>query len=155
MTQTENGARNNHKPTGVTRSQFLVIILITVALAVVLDFGHRVTVNAELQKEARQLEREVATLEAEHRALEKQREQVQTDAYVAEWARSEGVMALEGEMAIAPVPVERSLPDAPAPTPSMESEEVSKEAETPSSHWTEWWDFFFGSETQVSPPEGE
>lgn len=135
-----------HCSRSVTSLQFLAIILITIALAVVLDFGHRAAVGAELKREARQLERQVATLEAEHSALETQREWVQSDDYVEEWARTEGGMVLRGETPVVPVPSGQVAPEesvAPA-LPVGPAAPSSEKAEETSSHWPEWWALFFG-----------
>ena len=136
----------------VTWSQFLAIILITIALTVVLDFGRRAAVSAGLQKEAQQLEREVATLEAETRALELQREWVQTDAYVEEWARTEGIMVLYGETPIVPLPAGQARPTegvAPA-SPSESPKALSENDEEATDHWREWWALFFGPEDELA-----
>jgi cell division protein FtsB len=142
----------------VTSAQFFVIILITIALAVVLDFGQRAAVSAELQREAQQLERQVATLEAENRALQVQREWVQTDAYVEEWARTEGLMVLNGETPIVPVPAsqvqpaESATPASPSESTPASPEETGETAE----HWQEWWALFFGpAEKPTTPNQGE
>ena len=142
----------------ITSTQFLVIILITIALAVVLDFGHRAAVGAELQREAQQLELQVATLEAEHSALEFQREWVQTDAYVEEWARTEGVMVPYGETPVIPVPAGQAHPaESIAPAPSLESIPVSPEdSGKATGHWQEWWALFLGpDEKSATPNQGE
>lgn len=141
----------------VTSLQFLVIILITIALAVVLDFGHRAAANAELKKEVRRLERQVATQEAKHRALEIQREWVKTDGYVEEWARTEGVMVLEGEIPIVPIPDGQVSPSKSfTPVPSSDSNQTPPggTGET-SSHWQEWWTFFFGPDDNPIPEDTE
>jgi cell division protein FtsB len=146
------GKQSTHS---VTALQFLVIILITIALAVVLDFGHRLAVNADLKREARQLERQVATLEAEHRALETQQVWVQTEGYVEEWARTEGSMVLEGEIPVVPVPMGQPPPaKSRTPSPSPEPIETPSDAagETPG-HWQEWWALFFGPEDELASEE--
>lgn len=150
MAKGKNKKLEKHHSSTVTWSQFLVIILITIALAVVLDFGRRATVSAGLQSEARRLERQVATLEAEHRALQIQQEWVQTDDYVEEWARTEGVMVLQGETPVVPVPARQAAPvEEASPTPSAESVAVpSERPEETSSHWPEWWAFFFGPDEE-------
>jgi len=130
----------------VTWSQFLVIMLITIALAVVLEYGHRATVNAGLQRENQQLEQDVATLEAEYRALQVERDRVQTDAYVEEWARTEGVMVLQGETPVVPLPGGQTAPQeevTPAPAPEPAGTPADRSGET-ASHWPEWWALFFG-----------
>jgi len=132
--------QEKHRSRPVTLAQFIVVILITIALAVVLDFGHRAAISAELKREAQELEREVATLEAEHRALEMRQERVQTDGYVEEWARTEGSMVLRGETPVVPVPTGQLLPVEATPAPSP------AEAEKRSGHWQEWWALFFGAD---------
>jgi cell division protein FtsB len=113
MVNGKNKKNERHHSSPVTPAQFLFIILITIALAVTLDFGHRTSVRVELRREAQRLESEVATLEAENRSLERQREWVQTDDYVEEWARTEGVMVLRGETPVVPVPAESVAPTPP------------------------------------------
>jgi cell division protein FtsB len=129
----------------VTWSQFVAIILVTVALAITLDFGRRAAVNAELKREVQQLERDVATLEAEGRALEAQYDRVQTDAYVEEWARTEGGMVLKGETPLVPVPAEPALPSENGVSEVLADEPAfAGRAAGASGHWEEWWAFFFG-----------
>ena len=142
----------------VTSMQFLAIILITIALAVVLDFGHRAAVSAELKREARRLERQVATLEAEHRELEAQREWVETDGYVEEWARTEGGMVLRGETPVVPVPTgQEATAEIAASVPVSDSNKAaSEEAMGTGGHWQEWWDLFFGPDDEsLVKGEGE
>ena len=127
----------------VTWSQFVVTILITIALAVVLDFGHRAAVSADLQREARRLEHKVATLEAENLALQVQQEWVQTDDYVEEWARTEGIMVLYGETPVVPVPADQAAPVERAAIPAPPSESIKTPSEETSDHWQEWWTLFF------------
>lgn len=118
--KSEKNTRHHSSP--VTPAQFLFVILITIVLAVMLDLGHRVSVRAELQREAQRLEQKVATLEAENRALQHQREWVQTDSYVEEWARTEGAMVLRGETPVVPVPATSLTPAPPAGPPAGDDE---------------------------------
>jgi cell division protein FtsB len=155
MTKGKNNKLDKPRSSTVTWSQFLVIILITVALAVVLEYGHRATVSAELKRESQQLEREVATLEAEGRALHIQQDQVQTDEYVEEWARTEGVMVLQGETPVVPLPGRQAAP-AEEPTPPPESVQApSDRSEETSSHWQEWWALFFGPDEEPAIEDGK
>jgi cell division protein FtsB len=150
MTKGKNNKLGKPHSRPVTWSQFLAIIMITIALAVVLEYGHRATVSAGLKRESQRLEREVATLEAEQRALAIQRDRVQTDEYVEEWARTEGVMVLQGETPVVPLPSNQIAPaeettPAPAPEPGGVSSEKSSETST---HWQEWWALFFGPDVE-------
>ena len=141
------GKDNKHdkqRTRSVTYTQFLAIILITIALTVTLDLGRRAAVSADLQRETEQLEDQVATLEAENRALMTQREWVQTDDFVEEWARTEGAMVLYGETPVVPVPACQVVPaDEVTPTPSPESLQVTPEDPEETNHWQEWWALFF------------
>jgi cell division protein FtsB len=156
MADGKNQRTKKPRSRSVTAMQFLVIILITVALAVVLDFGHRAAMSAELKREARRLEREVATLEAEHRELEAQQEWVATDGYVEEWARTEGGMVMRGETPVVPVP---TGPDVTAgiaaSAPVSDSNTAAPEqVEGERSHWQEWWDLFFGPSDEPTEEDG-
>jgi cell division protein FtsB len=146
MTKGKNKKTDKPRSSTVTWSQFLAIILITIALAVVLEYGHRATVSAGLERESQQLEREVATLEAEYRALQIERDRVQTDEYVEEWARTEGMMVLQGETPVVPLPARPTALQekaAPTPAPTVVGSASESRGET-SSHWPEWWALFFG-----------
>jgi cell division protein FtsB len=154
------GKDNKHdkqRSRSVTYTQFLAIILITIALTVTLDFGRRAAVSADLQREAEQLEAQVATLQAENRTLVAQREWVQTDGFVEEWARTEGVMVLYGETPVAPVLAGQAVPAAEVTlAPSPESSQATSEGPEETSHWQEWWALFFGGiEEPVQPTEAE
>ena len=151
------GKNNKHKrqrsPT-VTWSQFVVIILITIALAVVLDFGHRAAVSADLQREAWRLEHKVAALETENRALQAQQEWVQTGDYVKEWARTEGFMVLYGETPVVPVPGGKAAPaERATPAPPSESKAPFEGPEETSDHRQEWWALFFGPDEEPATPD--
>ena len=147
MVNGQNRKQGMNLSKSVTSLQFLSIILITIVLTVVLDFGHRAASNADLKKEALRLEREVATLEAKHRALEVQREIVQTDDYVEEWARTEGGMVLRGETPVVPIPAGPGLAvDKIEDQPVSDSIDASEETGARSGYWQEWWEFFFGTD---------
>lgn len=155
MVKGKSGKQVKQRSHPVTYRQFLAIILITLALAVALDFGHRAAVSADLHREAQHLEREVTTLEAENRALKALRERVQTDDFVEEWARTEGAMVLYGETPVIPVPADQAGPAGRAtPGPSSESgQDVSRSSKGAVSHWQEWWALFFGSQDGPTQPD--
>ncbi|MFZ5916555.1 MAG: FtsB family cell division protein [Chloroflexota bacterium] len=141
----------------VTSIQFVSIILITVGLSIVLDLGHRAAVNAGLERESQQLAWEVATLEAEQADLTARQQQVQTDEYVAEWARTEGRMVQVGETPVVPLPAQGPPPAADSSSgQSLAEEPVSFVVEpAATSHWQEWWQFFFASDVEpVDQPSG-
>jgi len=156
MAKGKNNKLDKPRSSTVTWSQFLAIILITIALAVVLEYGHRATVSAGLKRESQRLEREVATLEAEGRALQIQRDRVQTDEYVEEWARTEGVMVLQGETPVVPLPGRQIAPAEEATrTSARESVQApSDTSEETSSHWQEWWALFFGPDEEPATEGG-
>jgi hypothetical protein len=92
----------------------------------------------------------VATLEAEHRELEAQREWVETDGYVEEWARTEGGMVLRGETPIVPVPTgQEAKAEIAASVPVSDSDKAaSEEVMETGGHWQEWWNLFFGPDDE-------
>jgi len=98
-----------------SRAQFIAVIVVTIALSVVVDFGRRMTATHRLQEVVKDMEREVATLEAEREILLTRRAYAGSDAAVEEWARKERIMVKEGETAV--IPLLQGTP--PPPTPVL------------------------------------
>ena len=76
-----------------------------------------------------------------------ERDYAQSDAFVEQWAHSDGKMVRPGEVLVIPVPV--STPVAATPTPSVFLE-IETSPPTPQP-WTLWWSLFFDSPPPESP----
>ncbi len=118
-------------------TQIVTIVVATMAISMIVDFGRKATANYRVRNEEIRLEQEIAAERAKHKALLARREYVQTDEYVEQVAREELKWVRSGEIVIVPVPLERK----PLPTP--ETSPAPGKILQRESHWREWWALFF------------
>ena len=121
----------------VPLTQIVTIVVATMAISMIVDFGRKATANYRIRNEEFRLEQEIAAERAKHEALLARREFVQTDEFVERVAREELKWVRPGEIVVVPIPLSRkSLPTpgtSPAPVKPLQVE----------SHWQEWWALFF------------
>ncbi|MBW4439437.1 MAG: septum formation initiator family protein [Pleurocapsa minor GSE-CHR-MK-17-07R] len=135
------------RPTGqFSGIQIMFAAIIAIGLFLAIDFSNRISASQPMEEAYDRVQREIAALREQQAALIEQRDTVRGDAYVAQWARSEGRMALPGELLVIPVPagnVAAAAPIQAAPTPVpqeiIDSQNVQEES------WTLWWALFFDS----------
>jgi cell division protein FtsB len=127
----------------VPLTQIITIVVATMAISMIVDFGRKATANYRVRNEESRLEQEIAAEKAKHEALLRRRTYVQTDEYVESVAREELKWVRPGEIVVVPIPVERKPLPTPE-TPPAPTELLQKE-----SHWQVWWSLFFDR----PPPE--
>jgi cell division protein FtsB len=128
------------RPTQFYLVKFALIFVATVFAFLAVTLGRRVLANYHLSFEAERLGNQVAALRARHQALEKQLQDVQTDAYVEEVARTQLKWARPGETVVVVMPIPKAVP-APTPAPPVPSGDQT----APVSPWLSWWTALFGT----------
>ena len=118
-------------------TQIITIVVATMAISMIVDFGHKATAKYRVRREESRLEQEIAAERAKHEALLALEEYVQTDEYIEHVAREELRWVRSGETVVVPVPLNRK-PLATPETPPPPTELLQRE-----SHWQEWWTLFF------------
>lgn len=119
-------------------TQFIAIIVTTICLFLVVDFGRRTAASYQIKGEVERLQQEVAAARARREALDARLAYVKSDDYVEEIARTQLKWAREGETVV----VVMATPQ-PAPSTPPSGQPVSKDNETPQSSWHAWWFLFF------------
>jgi cell division protein FtsB len=105
-------------------SRAWLIVAVILAVLILGDLNRRMTNARRLERDARDLNTEVAQLEQENDGLQTQVAGATSDAMVEEWARTEGRLVREGERLIIPVPADpasaqvATTPQAPVERPS-------------------------------------
>ncbi len=118
-------------------TQIITIVVATMAISMIVDFGRKATANYRIQREEIGLEQEITAERAKHEALLAHREYVQTDEYVEQVAREEFKWVRPGEIVIVPIPITRK----PLPTP--ETLPAPGRLLQRESYRQEWWALFF------------
>jgi cell division protein FtsB len=121
----------------VPLTQIITIVVATMAISMIVDFGRKAAANYRIRREEVRLEQEIAAERAQHEALLARREYVQTDEYVEQVAREELKWVRPGEIVVVPVPVQRE------PLPTLEASPTPVKPSPGESHWQEWWTLFF------------
>ena len=124
-------------------TQIVTIVVATMAISMIVDFGRKATANYRVRKEEARLEQQIAAERAKQEALLARRAYVQTAPYVEQVAREELKWVKPGEIVVVPVPLYRKPVPTPE-TPPAPTELVQREA-----HWQAWWSLFFDR----PPPE--
>jgi len=123
------------KRSSVSVTQFVALIVATIALSLVVDFGRKVALYRRLQLEEARLDQGIEFEENRRDYLEWLKGYVQTVEFVDGWARREWKMVKPGETGVVPM-----FPEAPS-APQIRPQEESHPSE--GSRWQEWWKLLF------------
>ena len=138
----EKGKRPERKRTGqLSGLQIMFAAILAIGLILGLNFTTLIASGQPLQELYQQVNGEIDKLQQEQAALIQERDFAQSDAFVAQWARSEGKMVMPGEVLVVPVPSGAQAETTPAPEPTVEIETRPPEPEP----WQVWWAMFFDS----------
>ena len=124
------------KRSSVSATQFVALIVATIALSLLVDFGRKVALSRHLQLEEARLDQGIEYEENRRDYLEWLKGYVQTDNFVDGWARREWKMVKPGETSVV-----LNLPEAPIVPQTRPQQEESLSSE--GAHWREWWGLFF------------
>jgi cell division protein FtsB len=119
-------------------TNFLIVILVTIALFLIVDFGCRAATNYRINNESEHLRDGVADIRARHEMLRKRLQYVQGDAYVEEIARTQLKLTRPGETVVVVV-----TPAGPPPDLVSEAVPLPDHLSAPQSVWLPWWFLFF------------
>ncbi|MEO8606690.1 MAG: septum formation initiator family protein [Chloroflexota bacterium] len=138
----EKGKRPERKRTGqLSGLQIMFAAILAIGLILGLNFTSLIASGQPLQELYQQVNGEIDKLQQEQSALIQERDFAQSDAFVAQWARSEGKMVMPGEVLVVPVPSGAQAEATAAPEPTVEIETRPPEPEP----WQVWWAMFFDS----------
>jgi len=121
--------------------QIMFAAILAVGLILAINFSSRIAAGQPLQDEFLRVSEEIIALQQTQAALIAERDYVQSDPYVEQWARDEGKMVRQGEVLVIPVPSGVTVEPTPNPQQSFEVETMPPEPET----WMVWWALFFDS----------
>jgi cell division protein FtsB len=116
-------------------SSIWLIVIVVVGILILGDLNRRMANARRLERDALQLQTEVALMATERVQLITEVGEATSEAIIAEWAHSDAKLVREGETLIIPLP--------PSGQISVESSVPGNPLETPS-NWQVWWVLIFG-----------
>lgn len=127
--------------------QVMFAAILAIGMVLGINFSNRIASSQPLRTYYEGMETEIAELRQEQADLIGERNFVESDAFVEQWARSDGKMVRPGEVLVIPQPAGAPEDAAPTATPPP-AVEVETTAPDPDP-WELWWALFFDS----PPPE--
>ena len=127
----------------VSSTQVMFAVIVALALMLTINFSGRVSADRQLRAIRDTVLREIDLLRREQGELIARLAYVQSDAYVADWARSEGKMVRDGDVLILPVPMSATLAENNPPA-AIEFAPPQTRQQQPE-NWQLWWALFFDS----------
>ncbi len=116
-------------------ARFLWIGVVVILFLLVMDFNNRVGELLRLNADRDDISTQVANLQATQQSLKAQIAYATSDVAVEEWARSQGHLVRDGDVAIVPMAPPNDTP-VPQITPSPTPQQVE--------NWQVWQALFFG-----------
>jgi len=127
------------KPSLISGTQFVAIVVLTIAIFLIVDFGRRTTAGYYASQTEQRLLSEIEAELTRRAELTARRDYILTDEYVEEWAREQAHMIRPGDQ-----PLFLITPESPdARVELIQSTEPIPSAE-PLPNWYQWWLLFFG-----------
>jgi cell division protein FtsB len=128
--------RPTRRGLNISVAQVILVLGVVFALTVIINFSARIQAEQRISSQASQLRVEVTALASTQAAQATELAFVSSDAYVAEWAHSDGHMIQNGEVLVVPVPASDVTPT-PAPKPVV--------VVPPTSNFQIWMELFFST----------
>jgi cell division protein FtsB len=119
--------------------------ILAISLLLAINFSGRIAAGRQIDSKRDTLDQSISTLQAQATALQSELNFVNSDAFIAQWARKEGRMVKPNEVLIVPVP--GPMTPEPSPTPFVSTVTDLQNPQT--NNWKLWWQLFF----DAPPPE--
>ncbi len=124
----------------ISSVQVMFAAILSIGLILAINFSARIAAGQPLQAAYSKVSAEIVTLQAQQAQLTTQRDYVLSDAYVEQWARSDGKMVRPGEVLVIPVPSSADVAAATA-EPLVVAEAIQTTDDQPPP-WVLWWQIF-------------
>ncbi len=144
----ENTRQQRERRQQLASLQLMFTIALTLGMLLAFQFASRITEAQPMRAEYARVSTEVATLELQREDLRQELTDIQSDAYVETWARSEAKMIRPGEVLVFLLNAESEQGDYEENSSTIatmpETNIVSQEATLSSQdNWLLWWQLFF------------
>ena len=135
------------RPPLISGTQFVAIVIVTVAIFFIVDFGQRATAGYYVSQAEKTLKAQIHAELTRRAELEVTREYVASEEYVERWARETHMKRVGDQplIIVTPRAEQRRQGEAlPASTPTPSTSDAT---------WVEWWRLFFDFDPLNLAPE--
>jgi len=139
--------RKPRRPRQLSSTQVMFAVILAIALMLAVQFSGRIADERSLNTIRDNVQSEIEVLQREQTDLIDELDFVQSDAYVEQWAQSEGRMVRDGMVLVIPVPSSNTIQQTAPAQPITQNTPIETTLPDPES-WQLWWALFF----DVPPP---
>jgi len=132
-------ATKKRKPIELPITQFIAIIVLSISIFLIIDFGRRAATGYRVRREEEKLQAQLEAAQETQRALLDKRSHVESDAYVEEIVRNELKWSKPGETVIVVMPTPQVAVHAEL------SADGSAAGQTTVTPLQAWFDLFFAT----------
>ena len=141
-------ARRVRRTRPLTSTQVIFAAVVAIGLMLTINFSSRIVADRDLQEIRRTVIQEIDLLKREQATLIDQLAYAGSDAYVEDWARSDGKMVREGDILVRPIPSNTFVENTQITQQDVAFVSPETRAPDPVS-WHLWWALFF----DTPPPQ--
>jgi len=123
-------------------AQIMFAAILAIGMILAINFSSRLASARPLNEYYRSVQDEIEALREAQATLMAERDFAQSDAFIQQWARSEGKMVRPGEILIVPL----VLGSTPVPTIIPEVFVQQETTRPEPENWELWWLLFFDSD---------
>lgn len=134
----------------LSSTQVMFAVILAIALMLAVQFSSRINDERNLNQIRNTVEQDIEALREEQAALIRQLDFVQSDAYVEQWAHSEGRMVRDNMVLVIPIPSSDIIQETTSEQiqPIEQIAQIETTLPEPES-WELWWALFF----DMQPPQ--
>lgn len=134
----------------LSSTQVMFAVILAIALMLAVQFSSRINDERNLNQIRNTVEQDIEALREEQADLIQQLDFVQSDAYVEQWAHSEGRMVRDNMVLVIPIPSSDIIQE----TANQQIQPIEQIAEIETTlpepeSWELWWALFF----DMQPPQ--
>ena len=133
----------------ISSAQIVFGSILTISLLLAINFSGRIAAGQQINAKLEDIQGKIATLQIKATALKSELNYITSDAFVIQWAHTEGKMVRPDEVLLIPVPGATPIGPTPAPQPTVVAQNPRPETDT--SNWQLWWQLFFDSPPPSNP----
>lgn len=130
------------RPRQLSSTQVMFAVILAIALMLAVQFSSRISEERRLNEIRDTVQEEIDLLGREQAELLEQLAFVASDAYVEEWARSEGRMVRDNMVLVIPIPAAIAQ-QSPQTQETIQQTAIVETTLPEPKPWKVWWQLFF------------
>jgi cell division protein FtsL len=132
----------------ISSTQIVLGSILTISLLLAINFSGRIAAGQKINNKLQEIQDQISTQQIRATQLKSELNYINSDAFIEQWAHTEGKMVRPNEVLVRPVP---GATPVVLPTPTLAPVVISNTKPTTTDNWKLWWSLFFDSPPPNNP----